>query len=289
MRYSTLSLQSRFNASVSAVTSGGLASADRFAGPGQSPAIVIGPIAKPGGGFAGYDVSTGKPVKTAFPTYEITGVADALTADQWHLTRLGDLNAVWKDYTGKGVHVGVYDSGVQYAHWDLAANYDASREVVIDGVTFDGDHVPASGEHGTSVAGLIAAARNGEGGVGVSYDAKLTSVNIFDPASLLFVNAADATGFFEAIRQSDRYDVTNHSWGGRSELDTAFSRLTEGSFGYEMVAALSNGTTNGRDGLGTIHVAAAGNDVLDGQSDSWKTDRHVVAVGSYRESDGNSS
>ncbi|WP_058754295.1 S8 family serine peptidase [Sphingomonas endophytica] len=250
---------------------------------------VIGPIAKPGGGFAGYDVSTGKTVKTAFQTYEIAGVADPVTADQWHLTRLGDLNAVWKDYTGKDVHVGVYDSGVQYAHWDLAANYDASREVVIDGARIDGNFVADSGPHGTAVAGLIAAARNGEGGVGISYDATITGVNIFDPASPVFVNGSNADAFFEAIRQSDRYDVTNHSWGGRGSLSTANSRLTEGSFGYRMIDALSNGTANGRDGLGTIHVAAAGNDTLDGQFDSWKTDRHVVAVGSYRESDGLSS
>ena len=260
-----------------------------------SPAIVIGPIANPGGGFAAYEVSSRATVKTAFPLYDIKDIDDPLVGNQWHLTRLGDLNAVWQDYTGKDVHVGVYDSGIQYAHWDLGANYDASREVVINGVKFDGDYRPAtetseaSGPHGTSVAGLIAAARNGQGGVGVAYDAKLTGVNIFDPSSPIFVNGKDSKSFFEAVRQSDRYDVTNHSWGGRGPIITAASRTTPGSFGYEMVSALSNGTDHGRGGLGTIHVAAAGNDITDGQTDAWKTDRHVVAVGAYRESDGNAS
>lgn len=264
-------------------------------GTGQSGMIAIDPIRNPGGGFASYDVSNGNTVKTAFQTFEIQGIDDPLVAKQWHLTRLGDLNTVWKDYTGKDVHVGVYDSGVQYSHWDLSANYDASREVVVDGVKYDGDYSPTSGPHGTAVAGLIAAAQNGEGGVGIAYDAALTSVNIFDPYSEnfsgpgIFVNSADLTKFFDAISQSARFDVSNHSWGGRSPIMTATSRLTEGSFGYEMVSALSNGTDNGRGGLGTIHVAAAGNSMIDGQSDTWKTDRHVIAVGGYRESDGSSS
>ena len=254
-----------------------------------APGHEIGPIAKPGGGFASYDVTTGEPVKTAFDLYEIKGVADPVTAYQWHLPRLGDLNAVWQDYTGKDVHVGVYDSGVQYEHWDLAANYDASREVVVDGIHYDGNYVSKAGPHGTSVAGLIAAARNGEGGVGVAYDARITGVNIFDPDSGIFVNAKNVDRFIEAVRQSDRYDVTNHSWGGRGSYSTDYSRLTQGSFNYEMVKALANGADHGRGGLGTIHVAAAGNDIVDGQSDAWKTDRHTVTVGAYRESDGASS
>ncbi|WP_294196957.1 S8 family serine peptidase [uncultured Sphingomonas sp.] len=252
-------------------------------------------VAPPGGGSPTYRVSDRAIVKTAFETYQITGIEDPLVANQWHLPRLGDMNAVWKDYTGKDVHVGVYDSGVQYAHWDLASKYDASREVVVDGLKYDGDYRPASGGHGTSVAGLIAAARNGEGGVGVAYGATLTGINIFDPYSEddskpgIFVNSENPAKFYEAVRQSARYDVTNHSWGGASGMGTAASRTIAGTFGYEMVSALSVGTSTGRDGLGTIHVAAAGNSVYDGQSDAWKTDRHTVTVGAYREVDGSSS
>ncbi|WP_132907356.1 S8 family serine peptidase [Sphingomonas sp. BK235] len=255
------------------------------------PSATAAPTAAP---IPAFDISTGKAVTTAFALNTIQ-VADPEAKNQWHLQRLGDLQTVWKDYTGEGVSVGVYDSGVQYAHWDLDGNYDATNHVVVDGKTYDGDYRPASGPHGTSVAGLIAAERNGAGGVGVAYGADVTGVNIFDPYSEddakegIFVNGADLTQFFEAVKQSARYDVTNHSWGGLDYVTTAAARTTAGSFANGMVEALGYGSAEGRDGLGTVHVAAAGNDVIDGQADSWKSDRHVVTVGSYREVDGSSS
>jgi len=258
------------------------------------PHIAPAAAATAAGPIPAFDLSTGKAVTTAFKLYAID-VADPLAKDQWHLQRLGDLQTVWKDYTGKDVTVGVYDSGVQYAHWDLDGNYDASKQVVVDGKVYDGDYRPASGPHGTSVAGLIAAERNGAGGVGVAYGAHVTGVNIFDPYSEddskegIFVNGVDLTKFFEAVKQSARYDVTNHSWGGLDYVTTAAARTTAGSFANGMVTALSYGSAEGRGGLGTVHVAAAGNDVIDGQADSWKSDRHIVTVGSYREVDGSSS
>nr|WP_246617091.1 S8 family serine peptidase [Sphingomonas yunnanensis] len=270
-------------------TTGPLDTAALSTQPGAAPAAAATPTPN-----LAFDLSTGKDVTTAFKLYAID-VADPLAKDQWHLQRLGDLQAVWKDYTGKDVTVGVYDSGVQYAHWDLDGNYDASKQVVVDGKVYDGDYRPASGPHGTSVAGLIAAERNGAGGVGVAYGAHVTGVNIFDPYSEddskegIFVNGADLTKFFEAVKQSARYDVTNHSWGGLDYVSTAAARTTAGSFANGMVTALSYGSAEGRGGLGTTHVAAAGNDVIDGQADSWKSDRHVVAVGAYREVDGSSS
>ena len=282
MRYSKFSLQSHNDAHIKGMTSGGLFPAARVA-------VAPAGIRPPGGGFPAIDLSTGKPVVTAFKLYAVTGVDDPITADQWHLPRLGDLNTVWKDYTGKDVHVGVYDSGIQYTHWDLKDNYDASREVVIDGEKIDGAYVPASEPHGTAVAGLIAASRNGKGGVGVAYDAKLTSVNIFDPNSKIYVNGDDPTLFLESVRQSAQFDVTNHSWGGRVPIATSQSRTTKGAADYELVQALAFATDTGRGGLGTVHVAAAGNEMFDGQLDAWKSDRHVIAVGAYREADGSSS
>ncbi len=72
---------------------------------------------------------------------------------------------------------------MKYDQLDLDDNYDKSPDIVIDGKTYDGDYLPASGPHGTSVAGLIAAERNGECTVGIAYDATIGSANIFDPFS----------------------------------------------------------------------------------------------------------
>ena len=235
--------------------------------------------------------------RTAAATYPApTSVSDPLAAEQWHLRKLGDMDAIWADYTGRGVKVGVYDSGIEYAHEDLAANYDPSLHVVVNGKTYDGDFRPLAGGHGTSVAGLIAAARNGVGTVGVAYDASLTGVNIFDPYSGggldegLYVNAADLSPFYSAMRQSARFDVVNHSWGraypGYLSSD---SRGVTGTHAYEVANAFTYAATVGRGGLGTISVVAAGNNSIDFQGDGAQTIRHAIAVGAYRELDGLSS
>lgn len=219
--------------------------------------------------------------------------SDPLYGDQWHLAKLGDMETIWKDFTGAGVHVGIVDSGVQYSHPDLAANYDASLELDIGGKHYDGDYRPESGGHGTSVAGLIAAARNGIGGVGVAYDASITGINIFDPYSGgkldpgIFVNADDRTLFYDAMRMTDRFDVVNHSWGMTvPAYGSDFSRSVAGTDAYNLTQALTSAVDSGRGGLGTIQVFAAGNNSLDAAGESTHTDRHFINVGAYRELDG---
>ena len=45
---------------------------------------------------------------------------------------------IWDEFDGTGVHVGIYDLGVDTRHPELWANYDASLEVKINGVTYSG-------------------------------------------------------------------------------------------------------------------------------------------------------
>ena len=111
---------------------------------------------------------------------------DGMVSTQWHLKNTGqtggtagiDINvsAVWDDYTGAGVSIGIYDDGVDFTHSDLNDNYDASQHLVIGGTTYSA--MPTTGYHGTAVAGLIAAENNGTGTVGVAYGASITGVPI---------------------------------------------------------------------------------------------------------------
>ena len=39
--------------------------------------------------------------------------SDPLYAQQWHLASLGDIEKIWDEYSGAGIHVGVYDTGVE--------------------------------------------------------------------------------------------------------------------------------------------------------------------------------
>jgi Ca2+-binding RTX toxin-like protein len=209
---------------------------------------------------------------------------DSLAATQWHLFRLGDLARIWDEFTGAGVHVGIYDDGVQYTHHDLNANYDPTRHVVIGATTFDGDNVLGIDGHGTAVAGLIAAENDGNGTVGVAFGASLTGVNIFDTASALDINAAVPTGFYNAIAQSNRYDVVNNSWGSEPGF-LAFQNIdVAGSFAALTLAGWASASAIGRGGLGTIVVKSAGNDERDAQGDGLNASRYTITVAAIGDS-----
>ncbi len=202
---------------------------------------------------------------------------DPLALDQWHLLRLGNIQRIWGEYTGLGISVGVYDTGVQFTHPDLAGNYDASRHVVVNGVTFSGDPVEDWG-HGTSVAGLIAAQANGIGTVGVAFGARITGVNVFDDFSDLYLNADEPVGFYEAVAQSTRFDVVNHSWNSDTNFRPFDNSNIAGGFTEQMIALWAVAAAEGRNGLGTIVVQSAGNEEREAQASGMNASRYTITV-----------
>jgi subtilisin family serine protease len=102
--------------------------------------------------------------------------SDPLTAQQWGLDAV-DARSVWPVSDGSGVIVAVVDTGVDAAHEDLASQ-------VLTGVDLIGSQIRTStadaNGHGTHVAGIIAAAGNGVGGIGVAPGAKILPVRVLD-------------------------------------------------------------------------------------------------------------
>ena len=90
--------------------------------------------------------------------------------DQYHLS-----------YTGKGVKVGVIDTGVDYSHPDLQKNYKGG----FDTVDFDNDPMETKGEgatmHGSHVAGVIAADGKMKG---IAPDAELYAYRALGPGGI---------------------------------------------------------------------------------------------------------
>lgn len=200
---------------------------------------------------------------------------DPLYGSQWHLSLIGrlgfsgpafdGLERVWASATGSGVRVGVWDDGIQSAHWDLAVNYDPSRHVTIQGTLNNGQPLTATDGHGTSVAGLIAAANNGQGGVGVAYGATLTGVRIFGGAD--DINSAWSR-YLQTLDSLGQFDVTNHSYGGAPDFAI-----------WGDVAKFGAAAANGRGGLGTVNVKSAGNSNIDGNGEGLDASRFTVTVG----------
>lgn len=205
--------------------------------------------------------------------------SDPLFSEQWHLQNntpgLLDLNVidVWEDYTGAGVEVAVIDDGVQRDHPDLNNNYSIYKDW-----DFEDDDTNASGfdsdNHGTAVAGIIAAEQgNDSGGVGVAYNS-----TIFGFRGLSLQNVTDAinnaSGQLETNGINREADVVNMSFGPRDFFDQGTQRLSANE-------ALTSAAINGRDGLGTILVKSAGNARARNQDTNSRlsnTNRHTVTA-----------
>ncbi|MBY5971420.1 S8 family serine peptidase [Ferrimonas balearica] len=185
--------------------------------------------------------------------------ANPLYGAQWHFQLIGDIEDVWDDYTGTGVTVAVYDDGVEGGHPDLAANYDAGAELSL----VDATPNSSSDGHGTAVAGLIGAADNDVGGVGVAHGATLVGVDYLNDAFQL-----SYSDYLAVLEQAARYDVINNSWGSFPSFQE-YTDIGEPSqqAGRER-DAIETAVTEGRGGLGTIFLKAAGNYANDSSAES---------------------
>lgn len=170
---------------------------------------------------------------------------------QWHLSNAtgvdANVTAVWPDYTGRGVRIGIIDDGFDLAHPDLATAFGPG------GWDARGNDANPSAEmgdrHGTAVAGVIGADANGTGLVGIAHDATLVGFRMGYGA------AGSTTQIATQLRNQAAVDVSNNSWG--------FSGLFSDNFANPAFApirdALTFVTETGREGLGTVVVFAAGN------------------------------
>ena len=177
---------------------------------------------------------------------------DPLATDQWYLSQANIL-PVWKDYTGKGVRIaqiettspfGTTKEVLDYRHADLKDNIDKNwlANATPGQMAGEGSGGVFS-DHATLVAGVMVASRNGEGSVGVAYDATIAGY---------WVNKDD----FSTMSHMHEYDVVNNSWGSAIPFDLKFSPAELGLLPTPHRQALQEG----RDGLGTVIVTAGGND-----------------------------
>jgi subtilisin family serine protease len=124
---------------------------------------------------------------------------EPLADRQWDMATIGATpDGAWRKATGRGVTVGVIDTGVDASHPDLAKNFSSklSRNFTMDIPSIDGPcEVPTcvdpanvdQGGHGTHVAGTIAAARNGIGIAGVAPDATIVNVRAGQDSGYFFL------------------------------------------------------------------------------------------------------
>lgn len=224
---------------------------------------------------------------------------------QWSLENKGqngglvdaDINAesAWAIEAGKkGVVVGIIDTGVDYAHQDLADNmWKNGLEIAgngkdddnngyiddvygINAIKKDGnpmdDHL-----HGTHVAGIIGAKANNQIGIsGVAQVVDMAACKFLSSAGLGSVSdAITCMDYFAALKSRAQNPVnivaTNNSWGGGAKSKAMFDAI------------------KAHEQLGILFVAAAGNqasnnDVVESYPSNYKVS-NLIAVAATDSSD----
>nr|WP_302474534.1 S8 family serine peptidase [Roseococcus sp. MDT2-1-1] len=184
----------------------------------------------------------------------------------------------WGHWSGRNILVAVMDEGVEKTHPDLLANIwtrPAGAPVPGDPNLAGGLPVaPGRGSegdnHGTSVAGIIAATGNNlTGATGIAPDARIVSYRVL---------GENAAGIPDALKQGlvDGAAIFNASFG------TSIGFAPEGG----SIAALEAVAREGRGGLGGIILKSNGNERLelgapspaDGGSEAFSASRFTVAV-----------
>jgi subtilisin-like proprotein convertase family protein len=224
------------------------------------------------------------------PTDELFAAQWYLDPDQPYGIRIAGAadSALWSDHAGQGVSVVVFDQGIDPDHPDLAGRID--REHQWDTVLGIADASPRGpGDiHGTAVAGVIAAELNGVGSVGVAPAATL--VPVYSP--MLFAGFADQIA--AAFDHAQGFDVINNSWSFGNlfrgyRVDGRFQGSADEAFADDFsepefaaaAGALARLADEGRGGLGTIVVQAAGNTRQFGDDvnlHNFQNSRHAITV-----------
>ena len=206
---------------------------------------------------------------------------------QWHLNNSDDtdvnpLNISCNNgasvCNGQGIHVRVVDAPVQISHCDLINNSNGDHYNFVTESTgvessFDGN---PSDSHGTAVAGLIAASANSVGVNGVAPNATIGSYNLLSskaPGSTEVNTIISMTNtIISMTRNIANVAISNNSWGAFSPNIFVLPATEE--------LALQTGLSQGRGGLGTIYIWAAGNSrgFFYGNDDGYVSNRFVIAV-----------
>jgi subtilisin family serine protease/flagellar hook assembly protein FlgD len=150
---------------------------------------------------------------------------------QWYLNQISAPKA-WDTTRGSSsITVAVIDGGVQKDHPDLAGKIVKPYNAVTGGTIYKTDN------HGTHVAGIIAASMNGKGIAGVAPNVKIMPINAFTSYGAAAYDVVHA--IYYAVHNGA--NVINLSLGGYN-------------YSYSMDEAIRYAFTKG-----TVIIAAAGN------------------------------
>jgi len=200
---------------------------------------------------------------TQIGPFSLQVFGDPLFAHQWHLKNTGqnafaqaagnsgvDLSmeqVTSNRVLGSGVSIAISDTGLDVTHPELVNNlFPWHRDYNSANEDFYGNPRPigSSGDHGTSVAGIIAAEGwNGEGGRGVAPGSLVSGLNYINSIQSNEIKLDQASG---------PYTLFNYSYGENFYPSSS-------TFDSTYQDQLLEGYLNGRNFLGQSYIKSAGN------------------------------
>ncbi len=178
---------------------------------------------------------------------------------QWNIRQIHADVTAFANFQGEGVRVAVLDSGIWKDHPDIKANLDLSTSLSL--VPGEGLEPTVPGfNHGTHVAGIIAAPINGLGVQGVAPKAKISAIKDLSESG---------SGAFSWVIQGISYAVGFNVDVINMSLGLTFDRINQGGGGAGPLIAALNRAVNYAMASGVLVVCAAGNEGVDLDSRLW--------------------
>ncbi|MCB2180581.1 MAG: S8 family peptidase [Desulfobulbaceae bacterium] len=175
-------------------------------------------------------------VEEDFPISLVDQVQESVEYDNsWGVSHIGAESVHQLPVTGYGVKIAILDTGIDYNHPELADNYQGG----IDFVFSDDDPFDDSwNSHGSHVAGIIAAAKDDVGVIGVAPDASLYAVKILDGSGM----------------GTASWLISGLEWAVANDMDIANISVGFSQYSQAIEDACTYASENG-----VLLVAAAGN------------------------------
>lgn len=167
--------------------------------------------------------------------------------------------------TGAGVSVALVDTGIDVNNSEYAGAINAASTNIVTGT----NDIQDPHGHGTAVAGVVRAARNGIGTHGVAYDASLLVVRSDTPGSCVTTCSFSQTALANATNYAAARGakVINYSLGGGTVSAGFASALNNAAATAVLVAAAGN--TGGGDPLDpALSLALSGKGIAVGSVDA---------------------
>jgi subtilisin family serine protease len=198
------------------------------------------------------DISSG----TAPAAAPLATWGDSLSGAQWNMRQINVPQAQAINAGSRSVLVGDIDTGLDFTHPDLAPNYDAANSTDCSSGAPQqlavGNDVSG---HGTHTAGIIAAAANGTGVVGVAPNVRIAGIKSSNDDGFFFPEMVICSFIWAATHG---VDVTNNSYFADPYLFNCRNDATQRALWNAERRAIGYAQSKG-----VLVVASEGNDATD--------------------------